>query len=87
ISPAGPLANALQIYETRTQSSLELAVASIDIGRNEKVVGYKETTCTWYASVRQPSNLTDRGLRKIDQPRPWRIVWTAGTIGEADVGE
>jgi hypothetical protein len=66
---------------------LELAVASIDIGRNEKVVGYEETTCTWYASVRQPSNLTDRGLRRIDQPRPWRIVWTAGTIGEADVGE
>jgi hypothetical protein len=66
---------------------LELAVAPIDTGRNEKVVGYEETTCTWYASVRQPSNPTDRGLRGIDQPRPWRIVWTAGTIREADVGE
>ena len=36
------------------------------------------------ATAEQPDRW---GLRGIDQPRPWRIVWTAGTIREADAGE
>ena len=38
-------------------------------------------------TAEQPDRSGTRGLRGIDQPRPWRIVWTAATIGEADIGE